>query len=382
MQYNKILRIAITTTLSIGSQSTFAFENAHDGMSPATLDTAYTPRRPVMAYDFDAQTVIKIPDQINGVSYATELFNDSRTLPSGDNPSVSTFAAVIYTIDGQINRDFDMTFTLSNGAVFDGDPLLGIDDSSIKTLADANIISSLAAGECQAILENKVPFSMGDIFQLNTHSTLYEVVENKATTAGQMQIRFRQLGTGENVLSQIANKGLEMPINGTAIPVEVYKYKPEAFETQNNGALVVDASDWQRGLSARLANIAYPANVGTNNIVNIHTGSENLIIGAYYHIGTKTTENIYQVTGKTLDGNIMISPSLHDHFGSDTTKSAITRSHHVGDTVIHVGNVAAFQIGKLYQFHNHPSIYTVTNRDQTSNSRSGKKYFKINKLKK
>ncbi len=368
MHHNKILTLAITTTIYIGSsQTTSSFENARDGMIPAALDTAYTPRRPIAPFDFDTETVIKIPDQVNGVTYATELFGESRTLPSGDNPSVGTYAAVIYSIDGQIERDFELTFTLSNGALFDGDPWLGIDDSTVKNLADANIISSLAAGECQLILENKVPFSIGDIFQLNTHSTLYEVVENKPTMEGKMQIRFRQLGTGENVLSGIANKGLEVPVNGTAMPVEVYKYKPEAFETKDNGALVVDANDWQRGISARLANIAYPVNAATNNsIANVHTGIENLIIGAYYQIGTKTAENIYQVTGKTLDGNIVINPSLHDHFGSDTTKATITRYHHVGDTAIHVGNVAAFQVGKLYQFHNHPSVYTVTKRDNTN----------------
>ncbi len=366
MYHNKILSLAITTTICMGSQSTLSFENARDGMVPAVLDTAYTPRRPVAAFDFDSETVIKIPDQVNGVMYATELFGESRTLPSGDNPSAGTFAATIYTIDGQIDRDFEITFTLSNGALFDGEPWLGIDDSTVKSLADANIISSLAAGECQVILENKVPFSIGDIFQLNTHSTLYEIVENKPTMEGKMQIRFRQLGTGENVLSEIANKGLEVPVDGTAIPVKVYKYKPEAFETTDNGALVVDASDWQRGISARLANIGYPTNVGTNSIANVHTGIDKLIIGAYYQIGTKTAENIYQVTGKTLDGNIVITPSLHNHFGSDTSKAAITRYHHVGDTAIHVGNVAAFQVGNLYQFHNHPSVYTVTKRDQTN----------------
>lgn len=70
----------------------------------------------------------------DGIIYAAELFDASRILP-GDSVYDADYMSTIYMVDGTITNNFNMTFTLTNGATFADDPLLGIDDSRTGTEA-------------------------------------------------------------------------------------------------------------------------------------------------------------------------------------------------------------------------------------------------------
>lgn len=70
----------------------------------------------------------------DGKPYAVEILQaDPGTLPSSADGAGTTkpkYAAVLYTIDGWVDKDFRVTFTL-NGASFDGEPLMGIANSNV-----------------------------------------------------------------------------------------------------------------------------------------------------------------------------------------------------------------------------------------------------------
>jgi len=61
MQNNRILAVAIASTLCSGV-AYGSFENVRDGMNPATLDTVYSPRRPIGVFDFGTETVVRVND--------------------------------------------------------------------------------------------------------------------------------------------------------------------------------------------------------------------------------------------------------------------------------------------------------------------------------
>jgi hypothetical protein len=366
MQKNRILAVAIASTLSVSSGVAYgSFENVRNGMTPAALDSVYTPRRPIEVFDFGTETVIGVNDASGtyGTVYASELFGDSRTLPSGEN-SKGTYAAVIYTIDGKISDDFEMTFTLTNGATFDGDPLLGIDDSGTSTSHSGKVNDSYGTGTNNIVVENNTILN-GEIFRFSSHSTLYKVTgSNEANSKN--YIAFERIGTGGS--SGRSSEGLSESIDGTSIPVTIHKHNPGAGEgTDNFVVLNVESAMIAGGY---IANVDASANGPANNMANIVVGRENLIEKAWYHIGTPTDGNIYQVVSKPTGygSNVIITPNLPDTFGPLTGAgdNTITRVYKKGATQIHVGNVSNFITDEIYQIANHTQFYKVTG-NQTVN---------------
>ncbi|HIE02496.1 MAG TPA: hypothetical protein EYP59_19800 [Thiotrichaceae bacterium] len=366
---NKILAVAIASTLCSGV-AYGSFENVRDGMTPPTLDSVYSPRRPIGVFDFSTETVIRVNDATGtyGTVYASELFGDARTLPSGDT-SKGTYAAVVYTIDGKISDDFEMTFTLTNGATFDGEPLLGVDDSGLGSLAgDGTVTASYLATTNNVVMANNATFAANDIFRFSSHATLYKVTAVSNTT-DKNYLAFEQVGTGGD--SGTTSVGLTQAIDGTSIPVTLHKYAPGANEAVAEGNLAVLNVEGRAGTF--IAQTGASANGSANNMANVTVGRDNLIEGAYYHIGTPTTENIYQVTGvpaiaNSYGSNVIISPNLHDNFGTTGANAILTRVYKQGDTKIHVGNVAAFITDEIYQIANHTQFYKVTGKDTANSS--------------
>lgn len=212
MRNNKILAVAIATALSVGSSSLYAkqdyvtyckdgnsslgiypkdvvqFENVGGNaewasciigvagetlLDPATAGQKLT--RPSAVFDFTGQSVVYNgittvtagPGQTTGTVFAAELFGaGSLVLPtpmtSGSSPD---YLGVIYTIDGAIPTDFELTFTLDGGATFAENPILGVRDDKgdgIGTLSanvapgatSANITSSTLGADSVFRFEN------------------------------------------------------------------------------------------------------------------------------------------------------------------------------------------------------------------------------------
>jgi hypothetical protein len=85
-----------------------------------------------------------------GVTFAAELFGTGTlTLPTviGTSPASSgnsgKYMGVVYTIDGDVPVDFEMTFSLDNGAVFAENPVLGVKDGAGSSGLN---VSALSAG--------------------------------------------------------------------------------------------------------------------------------------------------------------------------------------------------------------------------------------------
>jgi len=137
MRKNRKLTVAIATVLSLPAiaQAAGGFSNVntttHTGVmvptnacggaacSPtAVVDAGGVPNA---AFNGITSAVVSVPT--GGTKYAKELFGDSApVIPSTAN------AAALYTVDGDINVSFDISFTLSDGE-FSQDPTLAIADS-------------------------------------------------------------------------------------------------------------------------------------------------------------------------------------------------------------------------------------------------------------
>ena len=368
MQNNRILAVAIASTLCSGV-AYGSFENVRDGMNPATLDTVYSPRRPIGVFDFGTETVVRVNDPTGtyGTVYASELFGDARTLPSAEN-SQGTYAAVVYTIDGKISDDFEMTFTLTNGATFDGEPLLGVDDSGSGGSSDGNVSAAYAANVSNVeFKDNTTTFSQGEIFRFSGHSTLYKVITATADS-GKNYLEFVQVGTGDQ--GTTAALGLTQAIDGTSIEERIYKYLAANEAQIATGANIVNVSN---GLATKIASTHADNAAGSNNsVANLinDAGIDNIIVGAYYRFATDPA-NSYKVTDKAssvcspTENCIKLEPNypLASNFPNSDT---LTRIYKKDDTLLHVGNADMLVKGDIYQIANHTQFYTIKDIDRTN----------------
>jgi hypothetical protein len=142
---NTILAVAITATLAVMNQA-YALEADNESNTSITLD--------VVSSDSTSQTVISVPE--DGIVYGSHLFgsgNTPETLPSGSN------AAVKYTVEGSIGFAFDFQVTLSNGAKFDDNPILGFVDSS----GNSNTPTFTGGDDCEGETECIWTVNMVDV---------------------------------------------------------------------------------------------------------------------------------------------------------------------------------------------------------------------------
>jgi len=126
----KILGVAILAAFSlsvagIAQAGTFVNADATSGIdnagAPPSFDGA--------SFESSTETLVLPATAVtDGITYAAEMFQGTGiTIPDngGDNTK-GQYAAVLYIIDGDITKDFRLTYTLSNGAQFDGDPIVSI----------------------------------------------------------------------------------------------------------------------------------------------------------------------------------------------------------------------------------------------------------------
>ncbi len=362
MRNNRVLAVAIASTLSVSSGAALGLQLEHvrDGIVPGVLNTGYSPAIPLDKFDFtSAETVIRVDDSdgTEGVVYASELFGGNIGLPNGDK---GKYAAVIYTIDGKIKDEFEMTFTLTNGATFDTEPKLGIDDSGVsQTGVVGNVTSDEVIGGNNMVvsgLGSAFATTGGDIFALSSDTqTLYEV-----TAVDGENVAFRLLGTGAGH-STTTEAGLKSKID-KAMNVQVYKFTPVAAESPDNGANVVLGKD-----GSKMGYVAlHTAAAGDNNSVanvgveNVH----NIIVGAYYSFATDR-ENAYKVASKSTK---QVTFTENNTAASNFPDGALLRVYKAGDEVLYVGNDAAFKVGNDYKIHNDTTVYTVKSKDTGNNT--------------
>jgi hypothetical protein len=128
MRKNRILGLAVATALSLpmGVAQAGTFENVENG----TVDSAFSKSSATVV----GETAISMSSsEDGGVQYALELFGGtpSPTKLPNDETSSSDWAAAQYVVDGTINVDFNVEFTL-DGAKFAADehPRLGMNTES------------------------------------------------------------------------------------------------------------------------------------------------------------------------------------------------------------------------------------------------------------
>jgi len=141
MRKNKILSVAVAATLclpiGIASAAVGSFKNVNQtthgtvnaaGDSTDPIDKVLSANKPTATFDeiSGGNTLVDVPT--NGIVYATEIFGGDGP-PALPNTTDARLAAVLYTIDGEIDAEFDILFTLSAGQ-FAEDPKLAISDKS------------------------------------------------------------------------------------------------------------------------------------------------------------------------------------------------------------------------------------------------------------
>jgi len=132
-----IIKIVIAAALSLQvsvAQAAGSFRNVNSATHGDIVAAAGNPAEKILnggiptgTFDniSEGNAVIDVPN--GGIVYATELFGSESTLSL---PSTKK-AAVLYTIDGKVDRHFNILFTLSDGK-FAGDPKLAISDAANK----------------------------------------------------------------------------------------------------------------------------------------------------------------------------------------------------------------------------------------------------------
>lgn len=132
MRKNRMLSVAIAATLSLPVgvvyAGTFKNVNCTDTSDALTTAGCLDPKDPKPLSDFNlTSSLIEVPTE--GTVYALELFGGGETShPTLPNHDDAKKAAVLYTIDGGVDADFELIFALSDG-VFAGHPTLGILDA-------------------------------------------------------------------------------------------------------------------------------------------------------------------------------------------------------------------------------------------------------------
>jgi hypothetical protein len=138
MVHNKILKAALLATLGLSSSGVAAEvwfknigNNAQETGPSGDILSSYTVNPATFTGEFETYATEKIVVNdvpTDGIIYAAEMFGSGGI----DIPSSTTtgdLLAVAYKIDAAIEEDFDLTFTLSNGAKF-ADAMLSIDNAN------------------------------------------------------------------------------------------------------------------------------------------------------------------------------------------------------------------------------------------------------------
>ena len=144
MRRNNTLAAAITATLAFSAcAGSYAsqFENATKTLAvfdPSAPNTA-TKLYPDSEFDFVGPCYIPAANATGGIPFASELFGGGTLTV----PTEPCYMAAVYTIDGTIDKDFEMSFTLDKGRF--AAALIGI-RSAQQTAG--SIVANLSTGTC------------------------------------------------------------------------------------------------------------------------------------------------------------------------------------------------------------------------------------------
>jgi hypothetical protein len=190
MHTNRILTIAVAAALSSPTISYAAGSFINVGPDPkvsvgvggGNILTGSSPSfHPNADFDIDTALVVVTGDETEGIKYASELFG-------GGSPSelpTDNYAAVLYTLDTTgIDLTFDVTFTLSDGANFAGDPKLGIADSGGDWNAAISGPREGGNGDSKAVFEIKASETDKSLSDQDQLMLLYQIKDAEVLAEG------------------------------------------------------------------------------------------------------------------------------------------------------------------------------------------------------
>lgn len=386
MRNNKSLAAAITTALSftpgiasavvaalpgnqlenVGADAARALATAPsgEGLYKQLFGNLNLPRD---RFDFTAgESIIAVSN--GGVPFAAELFGTGTlTLPTPLSASATTsgnsgqYMAVIYTIDGEVPVEFEMTFTLDNGATFAVNPVLGVRDgtSAGQPVTVTTPPTADASGIYGMVISDS---SLADdaVFRFDTDATLYQVAATDGASTG-AAVTFFQLGSsdvtaGKRVYptapSATAAKVYPAGVGKGPATVTPITLAVTGILTGTSGSTtleVVDSSKFTIGWSY-MCNSAYTA--------------ASAATGSVFTVSNKTTgtpNKLYvSVQPSTVAG---LGGNGSGAFGSTvecSTDAAIYRVHVKGDTAISVTKPADFAVNHIYQFDNLGAVESLS----------------------
>jgi hypothetical protein len=193
-----------------------------------------------------------------GRNYAVEILQDGAgTLPSGIGTDTPKYAAVLYTIDGWINKEFQLRFTLDNGT-FAGTPLLAIANSD--TLSPNGAVTATSTYAPFTTWSRLTPYNGSDTVAfnitfdntvpantvLNNQSQillLYELKDasNLETAGGQVSMeasfKFTELDPSGNPVTEVVNPTLSTVIAQSSDSITA------SLETEDTGTIFISVND-------------------------------------------------------------------------------------------------------------------------------------------
>jgi len=225
MHTNRILTAAVAAalfspTISYAAGS-FVNVDSAPGNTPDSNPILATGNKPHSDFDLSTDLVVVTGDDTEGIKYASELFGSGspEELPTGD------YAAVLYTIDAtEVNLTFDLTFTLSDGAKFSGNPLLGIADSGASWDSEMGEPREGGNGDSEAVFEIKASEVGKSLIGGDQFLLLYKIQDADVLADGEsidmtahLQERYNgalinpertvQIATAESALSSVDLRG-------------------------------------------------------------------------------------------------------------------------------------------------------------------------------
>jgi len=278
MRKNRILGVAIAATLSLPAGVVYAgtFQNVNCTDTSTALDCTADPK-PVAGFNFKPTnpSLINVPS--DGTVYALELFGNTPypTLPKTNK------AAVLYTIDGGISTNFDLRFTLSDGAKFDGHPMLGIWDTNTKPapvadppdppVPDPKYTASISPNEGGSSA-NYAKFDIGaGTDKLNDDDKLMLVYQLKSTTSLANE-------DGKVELSVSLEDSAKIPVN-SAGTVTIATSKPAVkvgLRSETDGSVKISVADEDKIFATGGIGPAFQsptvAQIGYIEVTNVNAG--------------------------------------------------------------------------------------------------------------
>ncbi len=257
-----VFSLPITVALAAGN-----FENVnfitHNTRTAAgnTTDTVLSGGIPTSTFDniTAGNLIASVPE--TGTVYATELFGNDTTLAL---PKTKP-AAVLYTIDGKIDQDFDIRFALSAG-VFAQEPKLAISDKNNDGYTSINDIITLSGGKQVQEVSFRINAAnriLEDGDQLMMVYQLSGVKEVLATAAGQIDLSV-QLQTRD---------GLPVNLNRTITVAQSKQALKVELMAENTGTVNLSTADQRKSFSG--SGSAYvdkiTAQIGFIKITNFST---------------------------------------------------------------------------------------------------------------